>query len=160
MWNVGGSSVKNIHDNSINARHNLIQFKVVQGLHYSQSRLQKIFPQISSQCIKCQCEEGTLSHQFLLCQKIQSFWGSVFDFFTKVFKHPCKPAPFTILFGVVNPDEVKSGHEARVLSLSTILVRKLILQSWKSKSSLTFDMWLRELGNVWHLEKNQVHDVC
>ncbi len=150
MWE---NCIKNIHDSSINARHSLIQFKVVHRLHYSPSRLQKIFPDVSSQCIKCRSEEGTLSHLFLSCHKLQSFWGSLFDFFTKAFNHPCHPDPFTVLFGVANPDSVKSGCEAKAISLSTLLARKLILQSWKCERSPTFEMWLRELGNVLHLEK-------
>lgn len=85
------------------------------------------------------------------CHKTQLL--DLSDFFTKAFKHPCNPAPYAMLFGVANPEDVKSNWEARAISLSTLLARKLILQSWISEKSPTFEMWLTELGNVFHLEK-------
>lgn len=154
MWE---NSIKNIHDSSINARHTLIQFKVVHRLHYSPSRLQKVFPGVSFQCIKCHSEEGTLSHLFLLCHKLQSFWASLFEFLTNAFSHLCNLDPFTVLFGVANPDCVKSRFEAKAISLSTLLARNLILQFWKSEMSPTFDMGA---GQYVTLGEDQIHYVC
>lgn len=61
-----GKIVQTIHDGLINAKHKLIQFMIVHRLHYSPSRLQKIFPYMSSQCINFQSEEGTLSLSILV----------------------------------------------------------------------------------------------
>lgn len=50
---VWQESIKNIYCSSINARHNLIKFKVVYRLHLSPSKLQKIYKNVSSLCFKC-----------------------------------------------------------------------------------------------------------
>ena len=147
--------IANIHHSSINVRHSLIQFKIVHRLHYSPTKLHKIFKDSSPMCGKCSTEEGTLSHQFLLCHKLQNFWCEIFDFLSKAFERDFAPAPLTALFGIVEPDKVKNKYEYEVqaISLSTLLARKLILQAWKSDKPPTIGMWLKELGGVLHLEK-------
>ena len=46
-------SLQRIHRCSLNARHILIQYKVLYRLHYSKTKLNSIFPNISSICDKC-----------------------------------------------------------------------------------------------------------
>ncbi len=53
--------LQNIHDCSINTRHNLIQFKY---LHMCKTKLHKIFSEVSPVCNKCKVAEGTLLHSF------------------------------------------------------------------------------------------------
>lgn len=52
-----------IKDCSINTRLQLIQFKVVQCLHYSKVQLSKIFLNLSSVCDRCEHPNATLGHQ-------------------------------------------------------------------------------------------------
>lgn len=92
---------------NILARNNLPQFKEVHRLHFSPTKLHEIFPQVSSQCVKCQCEEGTLLRRFLLCHKTQSFSDSLFDFLSKAFENPCRPTAISIILGMANPVEVR-----------------------------------------------------
>lgn len=66
-----------VHSCSINTRHCLIQFKILHRLHYSKTRLHKIFPDVSPTCDKCECEEANLLHSFVMCNKLQSFWTSL-----------------------------------------------------------------------------------
>uniref|UniRef100_A0A8C5ETB7 Reverse transcriptase zinc-binding domain-containing protein n=1 Tax=Gouania willdenowi TaxID=441366 RepID=A0A8C5ETB7_GOUWI len=69
--------IKNIYNSSINARHVLIQFRVVHRLHLSPSKMNKIYSNVSYLCAKCLNDPGTLSHVFLQCQKLQVFWDSI-----------------------------------------------------------------------------------
>ena len=92
MWKI---CFENIHSSSINARHALIQFKVVHRLHFSPS---KIFNDASFLCMKCSEEQGSLSHQFLQCPRLQTFWSHLFDFFAKAFDTNFPPAPLTALW--------------------------------------------------------------
>ena len=54
---------------------------------------------------------------------------------------------------MVEPGWALSKYEVQVISLSTLLARKLILQAWKSEKTPTINMWLKELGGVLHLER-------
>ena len=145
--------ISNIHHSSVNARHSLYQFKIIHRLHFSPSKINKIFPNSSPICGKCSIEQGTLSHQFVQCHKLQNFGGQLFDFLTRAFGRDIPLAPLTALFGMVEPGWALSKYEVQVISLSTLLARKLILQAWKSEKTPTINMWLKELGGVLHLER-------
>ena len=145
--------IDNVHHSSINVRHSLIQFKVVHRLHFSPSRLHKIYDNSSPMCLKCVTEEGTLAHQFLYCCKLQTFWNQVFDFISKAYNREFSPSPLTALFGVVERGWSHNKFERQAIKLVTLIARKLILQAWKSVCPPTVTMWIKELGNVIHLER-------
>lgn len=50
VWNL---ILDRIHSSSINARHTLIQFKVVPRTHWSRTKLNKIFPDFDPTCLRC-----------------------------------------------------------------------------------------------------------
>ena len=84
---------------SINVRHRLIQFKVIHRLHYTKSRLHKMFPAVSPMCGKCKIYEGTLLHSLWSCQKIQPFWEKIFDFLSRAQDIDLKPDPLISILG-------------------------------------------------------------
>lgn len=147
------SCTDNIHNSSINARLGLIQFKVVHRLHFCQSRLSKFSPEISSLCPKCSAAEGTLSHQFLTCHKLNHFWNLLFGHLSEVYNRTIMPDPIMALFGVVAPETGLDKYEVQAVALSMLLAKRLILQHWKSEAVPTFDMWIMELGKILHLER-------
>ena len=55
---------------SVNARHNLIQFKVIHRLHYSKVKVSQMYPSVSALCNKCKNQEGTLRHQYWTCPSL------------------------------------------------------------------------------------------
>lgn len=65
-----------VHRCSTNSRYRLIQYKVL--YHYSKTKLNRIFPSVSSVCDKCQIAEGSLAHLFWSCPKLQNFWSAIF----------------------------------------------------------------------------------
>lgn len=69
---------------SVNARLQLIQFKVVHRLHYSKTKLNKIFPNVSPKCDKCKLVDGTLGHLFWSCSTLTAFWTSILSFYSIV----------------------------------------------------------------------------
>ena len=150
---VWESILSNIHSSSINARHTLVQFKVVHRLHYSKSRLHAIYPNTSPLCDKCKLETGTLAHQFWFCPKLNSYWSLIFDYLSKALKKTIDPDPLLAMFGHVTFNPSIKSSEGRAISLCTLLAKRLILQQWKSESSPSFKQWLRDLGNVLHMER-------
>uniref|UniRef100_A0A669DW20 Reverse transcriptase domain-containing protein n=1 Tax=Oreochromis niloticus TaxID=8128 RepID=A0A669DW20_ORENI len=76
---------------SVNARLQLIQFKVVHRLHYSKTKLNKIFPNVSPKCDKCRLVDGTLGHLFWSCSKLTAFWTSIFSFYSTVYNRQLYP---------------------------------------------------------------------
>lgn len=90
----------NINRCSINARHKLIQFKIIHRLHYSKQKVNKMFPNISALCNKCKNQVGTLTHQLWTCPSLHLFWSSsVFDFYSKALHRRCEPCPLVAILG-------------------------------------------------------------
>lgn len=71
LWD---KAVSLIHTCCINSCYRLIQYKVVHRLHYSKTKLNEMFPGVSSQCEKCSYAEGTLAHLFRFCHQLFGFW--------------------------------------------------------------------------------------
>lgn len=143
--------LKSIHDCSINARHAVIQFKVLHRLHYSRAKLHKIFPNIPPTCVKCNTAEGTLAHTFWTCEKIWPFWKNIFDFLSEAYTNIIKPDPEIAIFG--NMSGMANKYQSQAVSLCMILAKRAILQKWKKESGPTFETWIRELSNVLPLEE-------
>lgn len=68
---------------SMTINHTLIQLKVVYRPCFSPSRIHKLFKGTSP--IYVICDQGTLTHQFIQANRLLTFWGPLFDFFTAAF---------------------------------------------------------------------------
>ena len=146
-------SLENIHTCSNNARHCLIQFKIIHRLHYSKEKLHKIYPEVSPICDKCQSSVATLLHSFVLCPKIQSFWVGVCGAMSEIMDTRIKPEPLLIILGISDDSRNLNTTQQRFLSYCLITAKKLILTLWKSATVPTFKMWLEDLTNTLHLER-------
>ncbi len=121
-----------IQSSSINARHTLIQFKVVHRVHWSRTKLNKIFPDFDPTCLCCTTEPATLSHSFWSCPKLSDFWRKVFRCFSVIFSLPLDPNPLTALFGILPESVNLNTLQADSVAFATLLARQLILMNWKS----------------------------
>ncbi|XP_055488550.1 palmitoyltransferase ZDHHC21 isoform X1 [Leucoraja erinacea] len=99
-----------IHKCSINARHNLIQFKILHRL-YSKTRLNKFYPNISRTCDKCLSQNANITHSFVSCSKLYKFWCDIFDIFSKIFKTKMEPNTEMIIFGVSGDGNKLNTHQ-------------------------------------------------
>lgn len=84
-------ALRGITSCSINARLQLIQFKVVHRLHYSKTRLNRLFPSISPLCDKCKVSNGTLGHLLFFCPLLENFWSESFQLYSTVYKKTIIP---------------------------------------------------------------------
>lgn len=88
LWSIALERIKAC---SINARLQLIQFKVIHRLHFSKTKLNRIFPSVSAACDKCKASDGTLGHLFWACPKLTAFWGEIFNLYSVIYTTPLKP---------------------------------------------------------------------
>uniref|UniRef100_A0AAY4CMV8 Reverse transcriptase zinc-binding domain-containing protein n=1 Tax=Denticeps clupeoides TaxID=299321 RepID=A0AAY4CMV8_9TELE len=89
------------HTSSVCIRQCLIQFKVLHRLHYSLDKLAKMFPNTSSECLRCHQGPATLGHMF---------WNSALI-------QPSCPKVWCVVNGV---DEVNSTNAPTILQAQTI----------------------------------------
>ena len=147
------SSLEQVHGCSLNARHCLIQFKVIHRIHYSKVRLHNIYPDVSPICEKCELADADLLHSFALCTKLQDFWVDIFNLLSRIFEVQIQPDPMLVIFGVSEALRTLNVAQQRLLSYGLITAKKLILMEWKGKEVPTKRRWLTELTDTLHLEK-------
>uniref|UniRef100_A0A0S7EX59 LIN1 n=1 Tax=Poeciliopsis prolifica TaxID=188132 RepID=A0A0S7EX59_9TELE len=150
LWEEG---LKSVQDCSVNARHNLIQFKTLHRLHYSREKLSTFFTSVSPVCSRCRAAIGNLTHSFWLCVQLHSFWKNIFHFFSTAFGKKWDPEPLIAIIGVSSALRPATKQEKTAVLFGTVIAKRLILRFWKKDSVPTFDLWLGELANTLHLER-------
>ena len=150
---VWGASLRYIHTCSINSRHCLIQFKILHRLHYSKTRLHKLFSDSSPLCDKCYITEATLLHSYALCPRLRSFWAGVFTTCTAVLKFRIDPDPVLTVLGVSEASLTWTRAQQNFVAYALIIAKKLILLYWKKKEAPNTKLWLSELTNTLHMEQ-------
>lgn len=146
-------SLKDINDHSINTRHCLIQFKVIHRLHYSKKKLHRIFPNVSPLCEKCNSADADLSHSFIFCSSIQSYWNGIFNVLSEIFRVQMQPDPVLIVLGLSEHIRSLTRGQHKLLAYSLTTAKKLLLLFWKKKEVPTVKLWLGEMTSTLHLEK-------
>ncbi len=111
-----------------------------------------IFPEVSPVCNKRKVAEGTLLQSFWTCCNLHKYWTDIFDLLSKEYKENIVPDTTIAIFGVISVPSV-SSYERQGISVFMILAKRLILQRWKLDMVPTFDMLLRELAGIIHIEK-------
>ncbi len=77
-------ALNQVHSSSPCAKHGLVQFKVLHRLHFTNSKLAKIYPNISLVCSKCSQSPATTAHMFWLCPKLEEFWKKIFESYKQI----------------------------------------------------------------------------
>ncbi len=78
-------AVERIDRTSSCARLNLIQMKVLYRIHYSKTKLAKLYPNIDETCDRCNTSKADLTHMFWSCTKLRQFWFSIFEILNSAF---------------------------------------------------------------------------
>ena len=150
-------AMSQVHSCSINSRYRLIQYKVIHRLHYSKTKLNRIFPSVSPVCDKCSSAEGSLAHLFWFCPTLHSFWTAIFEWLSLAYSTDIQPNHDLAIFGC----SVTTTHLPRNVQMAwrtgMVVARKLILLTWKSTTPPCFAHWLREMLSVIQMEKLCMH---
>uniref|UniRef100_A0AAR2LAI9 Reverse transcriptase domain-containing protein n=2 Tax=Pygocentrus nattereri TaxID=42514 RepID=A0AAR2LAI9_PYGNA len=137
---------------SVNSRYRLIQFKVLHRLHYSRTKLHKIFESISPLCERCKIEEGSLTHMFITCPVLQTFWSRIFDWLSKILEIKLDFDPIIVICGCSALSSTFPYKIQQVVMAAMIVAKKLLLLNWKSPSAPSFKHWLAEMLNFASME--------
>lgn len=138
---------------SVNARLQLIQFKVMHRLHYSKTRLNRLFPSISPLCDKCNVGDGTLGHLFFLCPILQIFWSEIFKLYSTVYNKVLKPDILTVILGCSDQTLLCSKSLQQAIMFGMTIAKRVILREWKASTPPSYSRWLNEVMSCLYLEE-------
>lgn len=150
LWVKGLNRIKAC---SINARLQLVQFKVVHWLHYSKTRLNRIFPDVSPTCDRCSAADGTLGYLFWSCPMLTKFWVDIFSLYSVVYNRQMVPDSLLVILGCSN-DSLSLPHTLQqALMFGMIIAKRVILKEWKSAAPPCFKRWLNDMVSCLYLEE-------
>lgn len=147
-------AIKNIHSSIRSARLQLIvQFKILYRVHYSKSRLSKMYPQIIDQCERCRSSPCDLSHTFFLCPMLKNFWSQFSTIISKALDIKVELNPYLAILGIPVNSTITSSTHSQILAFTSLIARRKILLNWKSPQAPLISHWLREVLSFLKLEK-------
>ena len=146
-------AIDRVRNSSSCARLGLTQFKIVQRLHLSSSRLSKIYPDTEDICARCKGTPCHLTHMFASCPKLEHYWNSIFKILSEILGITLEPCPLVAIFGVSPTPHVLSKIQANVVAFATLLARRRILLNWKSPQPPLISVWLKDVMYFLKLEK-------
>lgn len=149
QWN---SALALVYASSICARHRLIQCKVIYKVHYTNSKLAKIYPSVKDECSRCHLSPADHSHMFWACPNLQQYWAEIFNTLSEAYEFYVAPNPISAIFGVSPSSDLPKALK-RAISFTTLLARRLILLNWKVSHSPSHVRWLREVLYNLKIEK-------
>ena len=97
---------------------------MIHRVHWSKSKLARIYPDIDPNCDKCHQEPANLSHIFWSCPTHAPFWTCVFDALSVVTSANIQPSPLLALFGVLPTGLSLPSYFTELVAFLTLLARR------------------------------------
>lgn len=126
--------LQNMKKMSRELRTRLVQFKILNRLYWTPSKLYRVKLKQDPDCWRCQSGEGTLTHMLWSCQKIQDFWSEIHSNVTKIIGRDMPFSQRLYILGDPSALDDLPSHVAEWVQVALMLGRKLIISEWKASS--------------------------
>lgn len=135
---------KNTFNMTYSTKLQLIQYKVIHRTHITQYKKHKMGLTDTDTCTQCTTGvTDTHLHALWECTPVKSFWNTITQTLSNILSCRVPPTPSLCLLGLI-PHTVQPQHNASLLTSLTI-AKRVILQNWKSKQSITLSQWINSL---------------
>lgn len=135
-------------------------FKFFHRTYYTAVSFQKMFPDTSNLCYKCNIHKGTFIHLFWSCDHIQTFWKGVPSVIQDVIGRQFSLTPSFYLLNHAPANFLVSAHTDTkpLMIILLFLAKKCILLRWSTPQVPTINMWISLISDLIPLEK-LTHDL-
>lgn len=130
----------------------LIQFKILNRVYWTPSRLHRVGLRDNAGCWRCSETHGSLLHMLWSCPQVKAFWLSVHDHINRIVGQNIPFTPDLFILGDSGALESLTPPHAEWIQTALMLGRKLIVMNWKASSAPTAVLWFIQLGKVAALE--------
>ena len=131
----------------------LIQFKILNRVYWTPSKLHRVGLRDNAGCWRCDDGVGTLVHMLWDCPAVQGFWREVQDYIHTILTEEIPFAPTLYVLGDPAALEELSHYDAEWVQTALMLGRKLIVMKWKDPNAPTAAEWYIQLGKLAALER-------
>ena len=129
-------------------RTRLIQFKIINRIYWTPSRLFRIGLNENSNCWKCQDVDGSLFHMLWGCTNVQRYWSSIKDKLKSIIDFDIPFCPRLFILGDPSILGGVSPPIAEWIQTALMLGRRLLIREWKASSAPAVSLWFSTLGQV------------
>ena len=109
-----------------------LQFKVLYRVHFSKSRLSKLYPEVEDKCDKCHGSPCHLSHMFFLWPDLKGLWAGYFTIISTILGLNLQPCPLIAIFVIPDPSLELNSTQKDIIAFTSLLARRFLLLHWKS----------------------------
>uniref|UniRef100_A0A8C6WLN3 Reverse transcriptase zinc-binding domain-containing protein n=1 Tax=Neogobius melanostomus TaxID=47308 RepID=A0A8C6WLN3_9GOBI len=134
---------------------NLIQFKTVHRIYFTNSRLSKMYLNVKDECNRCHMSPANMTHMFWSCPHLKNYWAIIFNHLARALEITLTPSEDAAIFGTFfNRNwESYTNCERNTIAFSTLIARRRILLEWKSTNAPKASHWYKDLLLFLDLEK-------
>lgn len=138
------------HKASMASRYQEGGYKILTRWYRTPTVLNRIFPQVSSLCWRCQGAEGTMVHIFWECPGLKEFWKMASETINEISGVSLgeNPAAFLLYDVPVPTEKYKNSLLRHLLTAAKACIPAL----WKSTSSPTRSQWLGRVTEIQQME--------
>ena len=139
--------------NEITANENLrlIQYKIMYRIYHTRDKIHKYYSNTSENCFKCGTKDS-LIHAFWECTKVKRSWYEIEQWLSEVLKVKLSFNPSICILHDISFDATVRYPGGWIILLSSIIYKKLILQSWKAIKPPTIHQWKKEMWYYLNME--------
>ena len=106
-----------------------IQFKIVNRVYWTPSRLFRVGLTESPECWRCQSRDGTLVHMLWSCPKVQEYWNDIHDRLQKITGLVIPFNPLLFILGDPATLEDIAPFLAEWIQTALMLGRRLLIRT-------------------------------
>lgn len=144
---------KKAHEQTINSRLRLLQYKWLMRVYVTPVRLNQYNPNIPDNCIKCGEEKGTLFHCFWECREIKAFWVIIMQTVKDIITKTLPLDPSFIILGLY-PKHIRfTKNEQYFIDICLLQAKKLIALHWKNIRRPSIGQWIKQMLATLPLER-------
>ena len=138
------------HKASMASRYHEGGYKVLTRWYRTPMILNRIFPNTSKICWRCQKEEGTMIHMFWSCQKLKEFWNMVSGITREItgVNLGDRPAAYLLFDIPMSLEKYKQSLLRHLLTAAKACIPIL----WKSTAIPTRSQWLSRINEIQLME--------
>uniref|UniRef100_H3AGS3 Reverse transcriptase zinc-binding domain-containing protein n=1 Tax=Latimeria chalumnae TaxID=7897 RepID=H3AGS3_LATCH len=123
-------------------RSRLVQFRLINQLYWSPSKLAASGLRESTLCWRCGKEVGSLLHMIWVCEAIHPYWEDVLSHIREVSGVALQTNPLACILGVGLRQPNTSKLTARFVELALISAKRLLVKHWRQDVAPALKKWL------------------
>ena len=134
-----------------------MQFKVVQRIYFTNSKLSKMYYNIADTCNRCHMTLANMTHMFWSCIRLQDYRTATFNHLAEALNTKSTPCAELAIFGVLSdPQTIRRKVKDSIVSASLLAHRRILLE-WKSPFVPKASLWLKDLPpHLWQLTSHHI----